>query len=100
MIHPDIFPPGSTHSTFASNPMGTAVALETLKCWMRKILDRRSWRMGAYFLDGLKQLQRRHRVIGDVDGLGLALRAEVCQEDGYTPDKATARLDVRRGHER
>jgi 4-aminobutyrate aminotransferase-like enzyme len=27
-------------------------------------------------------------VIGDVDGLGLALRVEVCQEDGYTPDKA------------
>jgi 4-aminobutyrate aminotransferase-like enzyme len=34
-------------------------------------------REGAYFLDRLKQLQRRHRVIGDVDGLGLTLRAEV-----------------------
>jgi 4-aminobutyrate aminotransferase / (S)-3-amino-2-methylpropionate transaminase / 5-aminovalerate transaminase len=44
---------------------------------------------GAYFLDGLKQLQARHRAIGDVDGLGLALRIEVCREDGYTPDKAT-----------
>ena len=31
MINPTIFPPGSTHSTFASNPMGTAVALETMK---------------------------------------------------------------------
>jgi 4-aminobutyrate aminotransferase-like enzyme len=44
---------------------------------------------GAYFLEGLKELQTRHRIIGDVDGLGLALRAEVCQEDGYTPAKAT-----------
>src|SRR5882757_8134321 len=31
LINPEIFPPGSTHSTFNSNPMGTAVALETLR---------------------------------------------------------------------
>ena len=31
LINPTVFPPGSTHSTFASNPMGTAVALETMK---------------------------------------------------------------------
>ena len=27
-------------------------------------------------------------IIGDVDGLGLALRAEICAADGFTPDKA------------
>jgi 4-aminobutyrate aminotransferase-like enzyme len=43
---------------------------------------------GAYFLHGLQELQRRHRIVGDVDGLGLALRAEICAEDGFTPDKA------------
>jgi 4-aminobutyrate aminotransferase-like enzyme len=43
---------------------------------------------GAYFLHGLQELQRRHKIIGDVDGLGLALRAEICAEDGVTPDKA------------
>src|SRR6185312_15101259 len=26
--------------------------------------------------------------IGDVDGLGLALRAEICTDDGFTPNKA------------
>ena len=30
-INPEVFPPGTTHSTFASNPLGTAVALEVLK---------------------------------------------------------------------
>ncbi len=26
-------------------------------------------------------------MIGDVDGVGLALRIEMCQEDGYTPNR-------------
>ncbi len=43
---------------------------------------------GAHFLDGLKDLQKRHTEIGDVDGLGLALRAEICDDDGFTPNKA------------
>jgi 4-aminobutyrate aminotransferase-like enzyme len=42
---------------------------------------------GAHFLEGLKDLQKRHPEIGDVDGLGLALRAEICQADGFTPSK-------------
>ena len=43
---------------------------------------------GAYFLDGLRQLQKRHAEIGDVDGMGLALRAEICTAYGFTPNKA------------
>lgn len=43
---------------------------------------------GAYFLDGLKDLQKRHPEIGDVDGIGLALRAEICTTDGFTPNRA------------
>jgi 4-aminobutyrate aminotransferase / (S)-3-amino-2-methylpropionate transaminase / 5-aminovalerate transaminase len=43
---------------------------------------------GAYFLNGLQELKKRYKVIGDVDGLGLALRVEVCAEDGFTPNKA------------
>src|SRR6202521_2238518 len=31
MIGPDVFPAGSTHSTFNANPLGTAVALETFR---------------------------------------------------------------------
>ncbi|MEJ0100771.1 MAG: hypothetical protein WDO12_14120 [Pseudomonadota bacterium] len=37
---------------------------------------------------GLRELKRRHKVIGDVDGLGLALRMEMCGSDGFTPDRA------------
>ena len=43
---------------------------------------------GKKFLDGLKWLQGRHKEIGEVDGLGLALRIEVCEaHDSFTPNK-------------
>jgi 4-aminobutyrate aminotransferase/(S)-3-amino-2-methylpropionate transaminase len=41
---------------------------------------------GAYFLDGLEELKRNHPIVGDVDGLGMALRIEICEpHDSYTP---------------
>jgi 4-aminobutyrate aminotransferase-like enzyme len=53
--------------------------------------EKRVQEKGAYFLAGLRELQQRHPgVIGDVDGLGLALRIEICKEDGITPDRDLA----------
>ncbi len=88
LINPKVFPPGSTHSTFNANPLGTAIGLEAMK--MMHELDYASSvpKKGAYFLRGLEELERRHKVIGNVDGLGLALRMEICAEDGITPDRA------------
>ncbi len=88
MINPTIFPPGSTHSTFASNPIGTAAGLETMRVFAETDFETMVMSKGKYFLEGLKELQKKHKIIGDVDGLGLALRAEICTEDGFTPDKA------------
>ena len=88
LINPEVFPPGSTHSTFASNPQGTALGLEVLRMTAEVDYGKKVRESGAYFLDGLKDLQRRHKEIGDVDGLGLALRAEICTDDGFTPNRA------------
>jgi 4-aminobutyrate aminotransferase-like enzyme len=88
LINPTVFPPGSTHSTFNANPMGTAVALEAMKMMAEHDYETSVARKGAYFLDGLLELQKRWPQIGDVDGLGLALRAEICEADGFTPNKA------------
>jgi 4-aminobutyrate aminotransferase-like enzyme len=88
LISPSAFPPGSTHSTFASNPLGTAVGLETMKMLAETDYAAMVSAKGAHFLEGLRALQRRHPEIGDVDGLGLALRAEICEADGFTPNKA------------
>ena len=88
LINPEVFPPGSTHSTFASNPLGTAAALATLAWMDGQAYETIVMAKGRYLLAGLQELQRKYRIIGDVDGLGLALRMEICAEDGKTPDKA------------
>ena len=89
LINPTVFPPGSTHSTFNANPMGTAVALETLRLIEEGDYETSVMEKGAYFLSGLQDLQKRHKIVGDVDGLGLALRMEICEpHDSFTPSKA------------
>ena len=87
LINPGIFPPGSTHSTYAANPQGTAVALEVLKLLEEEDYEKKVTEKGRYFLDQLKALQKKYpKIMGDVDGLGLMLRIELCQKDGITPN--------------
>ncbi|HET6465985.1 MAG TPA: aminotransferase class III-fold pyridoxal phosphate-dependent enzyme [Nitrospiria bacterium] len=88
LISPEKFPPGSTHSTFSSNPLGTTAALATLEWIRNQNYEKTVAEKGAYFLARLEELKCRHRTIGDVSGLGLALRIEVTQPDRYTPNKA------------
>jgi 4-aminobutyrate aminotransferase / (S)-3-amino-2-methylpropionate transaminase / 5-aminovalerate transaminase len=90
LISPEKFPPGSTHSTFASNPLGTAATLATLLWIEQQHYEKKVMESGAYFLRHLETLQKRHQTIGDVSGLGLALRIEVTKPDRFTPDKALA----------
>ncbi len=92
LITPQAFHPGSAHSTFAGNPLGTAAGLATLdyfEAWENReaeIADK-----GAYFLDKLRDLKDRFpHIVGDVDGLGLALRMELCEDDGWTPSEKRA----------
>ena len=88
LISPKVFPPGSTHSTFSSNPLGTAVGLEVMKLIEESDFASSVPEKGKYFISRLKSLRKKHPEIGNVDGLGLALRIEMCQKDGYTPNKA------------
>ena len=88
LISPEVFPPGSTHATFSANPLGTAVALETMKLIEDEEPDLSVQvpRKGQYLLSQLRELQKSYPQIGHVDGLGLALRIEICQTDGITPN--------------
>ncbi|MFI5248007.1 MAG: aspartate aminotransferase family protein [Nitrospirales bacterium] len=90
LISPAKFPPGSTHSTFASNPLGTAATLATLLWIEQQQYEKKVMESGAYFLQQLETLKKRHETIGDVSGLGLALRIEVTKSDRFTPDRVLA----------
>jgi len=88
LINPTVFPAGSTHSTFNANPLGTAVALEVMKMVKEENYEKTVPEKGAYFLKGLEDLKRTHKIVGNVDGLGLALRCEICEpHDSFTPSK-------------
>jgi 4-aminobutyrate aminotransferase-like enzyme len=87
LISPEVFPPGSTHATFSANPLGTATGLEVMKLIEESDFAVSVPKKGQYFISRLKQLQKKYPQMGDVNGLGLALRVEMCQKDGYTPNK-------------
>src|SRR6267142_2052328 len=98
LISPEVFPPGSTHSTFSSNPLGTAVGLAAVKMMEEENYEKITAQKGAYFLAQIRDLQRRYpKVIGDTDGLGMALRIEICQDDGYEPDRELTDLIFTQG---
>ena len=90
LIAPHKFGPGSTHSTFSSNTLGTAAGLAVMKHFAAHDYPAQVAESGAYFLAGLRRLQAKHPEIGDVDGLGLALRMEMCEADGRTPSRRLA----------
>ena len=49
----------------------------------------RRWYGSDACLGGTGELKRRYPIVGDVDGLGLALRLEICEpHDSFTPSKA------------
>jgi len=87
LISPEVFPPGMTHSTFSSNPLGTAAGLAVMELMEESNFDVEVPKKGAYFLKQLKSLQKKYPTIGQVDGLGMALRIEICQKDGFTPNR-------------
>jgi 4-aminobutyrate aminotransferase-like enzyme len=70
LISPAVFGPGSTHSTFSSNTLGTAAGLAVMKILQRGDYELGVMRKGAEFLARLRQLKARHPEIGEVDALG------------------------------
>jgi 4-aminobutyrate aminotransferase-like enzyme len=80
--------------------MGTGVALEAMRMMAETDYEAMVMEKGAYLLQGLEDLKRRYRIVGDVDGLGLALRMEICEaHDSFTPSKAIVDRIVQEGLE-
>jgi 4-aminobutyrate aminotransferase-like enzyme len=90
LINPKKWSAGSTHSTFGSNPLGMVLGMSTFDWIEQSRYLEEIPQKGKYFLERLKVLKENYTVIGDVDGLGLALRVEICFPDGRTPNKELA----------
>lgn len=70
----------SSHgSTYGGNPVCCAAALATLDIIESELVDN-ARRMGERFLAGLKVLQRRFPIIGDVRGKGLFIGVELVKD--------------------
>ena len=78
-------------STLGGNPVSSTAALAVLDYIERHHLRENAAVRGAQLADGLKDLQRRHPILGDIRGLGLMRGAEFVRADG---SPAPAALDV------
>src|SRR6266403_979147 len=60
-------------STFGGNPVACAAGLAVLDVLEEEKLQQRALRVGSHLIEGLKSLQARYALIGDVRGSGLFL---------------------------
>lgn len=73
-----VFKPGDHGSTFGGNPLGAAVARESLKVLIEEKLVEKSFELGKYFIDELRKINSQH--VKEVRGKGLFIGVELKPE--------------------
>lgn len=79
-------------STFGGNPVAAAAGIAVLDVLKQEKLPENALRVGNFLLAGLKDLQKKHVVIGDVRGSGLFLGIDLAR-DRETRAPATEEAD-------
>ncbi len=87
----DALAPGDHGSTFGGNPLACAAALAVARTLEEEDLVGRAARVGAYLMDRLRDLARRHPVITEVRGLGLLVAVELAAEAAPVVDACRER---------
>ena len=80
------WPPGAHASTFGGNPVSCAAALATIKL-LREQYVQNAATVGEHLMNGLRELQNKHQIIGDVRGRGLMIGVELVR-DRKTKERA------------
>ncbi|HUJ79903.1 MAG TPA: acetyl ornithine aminotransferase family protein [Nitrospiria bacterium] len=79
------WPPGAHANTFGGNPVACEAALVTLRLLTGGLIERAA-AVGRYLLDRCRELQSRHRLVGDVRGRGLMVGLDlVTDRERKTP---------------
>jgi 4-aminobutyrate aminotransferase len=86
--------PGLTFSTFGGNPVSMAAALAVIKFIEDENLKRNAAEVGAYFRQRLEELKEKHKMIGDVRGLGLMQAVELVKDRETKEPDPTSVLKV------
>lgn len=69
--------PGSHGGTYGGGPLACAAAIATVETMKSESLDRNAAERGAQLIGGLKDLQARHPLMGEVRGRGLMVGVEL-----------------------
>jgi 4-aminobutyrate aminotransferase len=80
------WPPGAHASTFGGNPVSCAAARVTIKL-LREQFVQNAATVGEHLMNGLRALQDKHPIIGDVRGRGLMIGVELVR-DRKTKERA------------
>jgi len=80
------------HYTHEKNPVTCAAALATVRYVEQEGLVERARELGAHALRRMREMAGRHRLIGDVRGLGLLLGIELVR-DHATRERASEEAD-------
>ncbi|MGH7159838.1 MAG: aspartate aminotransferase family protein [Acetobacteraceae bacterium] len=92
---------GFMHPTsHVSDPLPARVGLAVLDVLAREKLNQRALEMGAHLSAGLRYLQRKYEIIGDLRGFGLLQGVELVKDrESRTPDPQTGHAITRRAME-
>lgn len=88
----DKWPPGAHGGTYGANAVGTAAAAETLRVMRDEHLPENAAEIGDVLTAGLREIQAKYPVIGEVRGLGLMLAVEFIDSKGNPNPEAVNKV--------
>ena len=84
----DAVPGGTIGGTYCGNPLSCASALKVMEIFERDNYEGKAQHVGERYMGAMKELQKKHPVIGDVRGMGAMVGVEFVT-DPATKEPAT-----------